>query len=176
MENIIKLNINKTANRETEIFTSWKQYTVARAAVQWITSCGQPGSQILIFVVTLYNDLADRVQAATALTVLSGVEGSRGSRGSAPQSAQADPSLLSRAVNQWGTTPHHTTGCYRLRNDVRPSRNFSSWSLIYWFNEVFQPRIPVIKYWWAQSVFRSERRKYQWQRWWQEGVISIIYS
>ena len=62
MENIIKLNINKTANRETEIFSSWKQYRVARGAVQWITSCGQGGSQILIFVVTLYNDLADRAR------------------------------------------------------------------------------------------------------------------
>ena len=65
MENIIKLNINKTANRETKlsIFTRWKQYTyiIATSAVQLI--CGHSFlPPILIFVVTLYNDLAGRAK------------------------------------------------------------------------------------------------------------------
>ena len=59
IENIIKLNINKTAKREKEVFTS--------------IYCGYPFQLLIsIFVVTLYNDLAAREgQLGTALTVLS---------------------------------------------------------------------------------------------------------
>ena len=65
MENIIKLNINKTAKREKEVFTSWKQYIIATASVPLIPSCGYPFQLLIsIFVVTLYNDLADRASQA----------------------------------------------------------------------------------------------------------------
>ena len=76
MENIIKLNINKTAKTETDIciLMRWTQYVIATSAVQLITHCCGHSFQhpILIFVVTLYNDLAAREgQLGSALTVLS---------------------------------------------------------------------------------------------------------
>ena len=63
MENIIKLNINKTANRETEQDGN-NIYIIATSAVQLISYfCGHSFQRsILIFVVTLYNDLADRAR------------------------------------------------------------------------------------------------------------------
>ena len=180
MENIIKLNINKTANRKTEIFPSWKQYTVARATVQ-------SSSPILIFVVTLYNDLAAREgQPGSALTVLefrvdwSGLGVTR----SAPHSAHVEPRLLSWAVNQWDATHSAAQGSLYCPQtwcqvsscqDSEERLNMNSNLLIQWSVSAQSSCDKIL----MSSVCIERRRKYQWQRFQcltSKGDRSDIYS